>query len=142
MEVNLTTQVPLQQQQQQSQQGPNGTNASGATQTVQNVPDQVVTAATNAEDTNVRDDDALRRQDRNAREAAVASIEDLKIQGLKTRIGFDTENDLVFLEILTPKTEDVIQRIPSENLVEFLADQFEQISASNRTAAQSFDRSI
>lgn len=141
MEVSLTTQVPLQQQQ-QTQQAPNGTNATGATQTVQNVPDQVVTAATNTEDANVRDDDALRRQDRGAREAAVASIDDLKIKGLKTRVGFDTENDLVYLEILTPKTEDVIQRIPSESLVEFLAEQFEQISVSNRTALQAFDRSI
>jgi uncharacterized FlaG/YvyC family protein len=141
MEVNLTTQVPLQQQQ-QPQQNPNGTNAPGSTQTVQNIPDQVVTAATNAEDTNVRDDDALRRQERGARDAGVASLDDLRIQGLKTRVGFDTENDLVFLEILTPKTEDVIQRIPSESLVEFLSEQFEQITSSGRAVSQSFDRSI
>ncbi|MEQ8601975.1 MAG: hypothetical protein RIB45_01555 [Marivibrio sp.] len=141
MEVNLTTQVPLPQSQ-QNNQGPNATNASGATQTVQNVPDQVVTAATNAEDANVRDDDALRRQERGARETGVASLDDLQIQGLKTRVGFDTDNDLVYLEILTPRTEDVIQRIPSESLVEFLSEQFEQISAQNRAAAQPFDRSI
>jgi len=141
MEVNLTTQVPLPQNQ-QNQQGPNATNASGATQTVQNVPDQVVTAATNAEDANVRDDDALRRQERGARDTGVSSLDDLQIQGLKTRVGFDTDNDLVYLEILTPRTEDVIQRIPSESLVEFLSEQFEQISAQNRAAAQPFDRSI
>lgn len=140
MEINPASQVPLQQQTQQ--QGPNGTNVSGATQTVQNVPDQVVTAPTNAEDTNVRDDDALRRQERGAREAGVASLEDLKVQGLKTRVGFDTEYDLVFLEILTPKTEDVIQRIPSESLVEFLADQFQQSIDTGSAPAQSFDRSI
>jgi len=141
MEVNLTTQVPLQQQQ-QTQQSPNGTNTPGTTQTVQNVPDQVVTAATNAEGSNVRDDDALRRQERGAREAALSSLEDLKIQGLKTRVGFDAENDLVFLEILTPKTENVIQRIPSESLVEFLADQFDKISTTGRETPQPFDRSI
>ncbi|MCR9220796.1 MAG: hypothetical protein NXI21_11260 [Alphaproteobacteria bacterium] len=141
MEVNLTTQVPLQQQQ-QSQQGPNATNSSGATQTVQNVPDQVVTAATNAEDANVRDEDALRRQERSAREAGVASIDDLRIQGLKTRVGFDTENDLVFLEILTPKTEDVIQRIPSESLIEFLADQFNRLSDAGRVSQETLDRSV
>lgn len=141
MEVNLTTQVPLPQNQ-QNQQNPNATNASGATQTVQNVPDQVVTAATNAEDANVRDDDALRRQERSARDAGVASLDDLRIQGLKTRVGFDTQNDLVYLEILTPKTEDVIQRIPSESLVEFLSEQFEQISVQNRAVAAPLDRSI
>lgn len=141
MDVNLTTQVPLQQQQ-QTQQSPNGTNAPGTTQTVQNLPDQVVTAPANAEESNVRDDDALRRQERSAREPGISSLQDLQIQGLKTRVGFDTENDLVFLEILTPKTEDVIQRIPSESLVEFLAEQFQQTIESAGAAAGSFDRSI
>ncbi len=143
MEVNPTPQLPVQQQQ-SGQQSPNATNAPGVTQTVQNVPDQVVTAATNAEDTNVRDDDALRGRERGQRDGAVASLEELRLQGLKTRVGFDTENDLVFLEILAPKTEDVIQRIPSESLVEFLASQFQETleTGGARGSQQAFDRSI
>lgn len=144
MEVNPAPQVALQQQQTAQQQTPNATNAPGVAQTVQSVPDQVVTAATNAEETNVREDDAQRNRQDNSREPNIASLEDLKLAGLKTRVGFDTEHDLVYLEILTPKTEDVIQRIPSEHLVEYLADEFQEALESGpvREAAQSFDRSI
>lgn len=126
MEVSLTTQVPLPQQQPQ-QPAPNAANAPGATQTVQGVPDQVVTATTQADETNARSEDALRRQDRSEREGALASLQELQIEGLQTRIGFDQEKDLVFLEILLPKTEDVIARIPSENLVDFLSEKFSDV---------------
>lgn len=139
MEVNLNANVALPQQ---SQQAPNATSEAGATQTVQNVPDQVVTAATNPSSTSARDDDALRREDRAAREAQVASLQDLQIEGLKTRVGFDQENDTVFLEILAPQSEDVIQRIPSESLVEFLSEQFSQVTTANSNIAQALDRSV
>lgn len=140
MEVNVNPQVSLPTQ--QSQQAPNATSEAGATQTVQNVPDQVVTATTNTSSSNVRDDDALRRDDRASREASVAALQDLQIEGLQTRVGFDQESDTVFLEILAPQTENVIQRIPSENLVEFLAEQFERTSSTGGSNAQALDRSV
>ena len=130
MDVSLTTQVPLPQQQPQ-QQAPNATNSVGATQTVQAIPDQAVTAVTDPSETNTRSEDALRRPDRQVREGAVRSFQDLQIQGLQTRIGFDVDDELVFLEILTPKTENVIGRIPSESLVEYLRSQFERITDPN-----------
>ncbi len=140
MEVSLNTNVALPQS--QSQQNPSATSEAGATQTVQNVPDQVVTAATAPSQTSVRDDDALRREDRAAREATVASLQDLQIEGLKTRVGFDQESDTVFLEILSPQSDDVIQRIPSESLVEFLSEQFSQVTTANSNIAQALDRSV
>ena len=140
MDVNLTSQVPLPQGQQQ-QTAPNATNQSGATSTVQNVPDNVVTAATDATETSAREDDALRRQDRSEREQAIASLQDFQTEGLRTRVGFDAESDRVFLEILAPQTEEVIQRIPSENLIEFLQTEVDPVAARS-SSAQTLDASI
>ena len=102
MEVSLPAQLlaPQSAQQQPSSQQPNVTNQVGATQTLQSVPDQVVTAATDPTATNAREDDALRRQERAAREQQIATLQDLEIKGLTTRIDYDTERERVFLEIL------------------------------------------
>ncbi|NMM46349.1 flagellar protein FlaG [Rhodospirillaceae bacterium KN72] len=140
MDVNLTSQVPLPQNN-QSQQAPNATNQTGATATVQTVPDNVVTAATESAQSNSREEDALRRQERSVREQAVASLDDIRIEGLKTRFGFDAEKDRVFLEILLPKTEEVLRRIPSESLIEFLQSQVDRISSPGGSS-QAFDQSI
>ena len=66
MDINLSSQtaVPAQQQ---PQTAPSATSEAGATTTVQKTPDNVVTAATQSVETNVRDDDALRRQHRGMR---------------------------------------------------------------------------
>lgn len=125
MEVNLPAQVPLQQA---TQPAPQQAVDAGATPTIQRLPDNVVTAAETTSDPNVRSEDAFRRQSRTQQET-LASLEELQIQGLRTRVGFDVENELVFLEILQPKTEEVIQRIPSEGLVQFLNEQFNRAVA-------------
>lgn len=145
MDVNLTSQVPLPQSQ-QSQQAPNATTQAGATSTVQSVPDNVVTATTAQSESSVREEDAFRRQERSDRERAVSQLEDLQIQGIETRFGFDAENDRVFLEVLRPNTEEVIQRIPSENLIQFLQTQVDQVGGAVGSdpapEPQSLDRSI
>jgi uncharacterized FlaG/YvyC family protein len=142
MEVNLPAQLltPQSAQQQPASQQTTVANQVGATQTVQAVPDQVVTAATDPTATNTREDDALRRQERPSREPPIATLEDLQVQGLTTRIDYDTERERVFLEILAPRTNEVLQRIPSENLLDFLATQIVQQPSSGRT--ESFDRSV
>lgn len=141
MEVSLPAQLlaPQSAQQQPSSQQPNVTNQVGATQTIQSVPDQVVTAATDPTATNAREDDALRRQERAAREQQIAALQDLEIKGLTTRIDYDTERERVFLEILTPTTKEVLQRIPSENLLDFLAAQTARLTSPSSEAV---DRSV
>lgn len=141
MEVSLPAQLlaPQSAQQQPSSQQPNVTNQVGATQTLQSVPDQVVTAATDPTATNAREDDALRRQERAAREQQIATLQDLEIKGLTTRIDYDTERERVFLEILTPRTNEVLQRIPSENLLDFLAAQTARLTS---TSSEVVDRSV
>lgn len=141
MDVNLTTQVPLPQTS-QSQPAPNATAQADATSTLQNVPDNVVTAATDPAQTNTREEDALRRQERSVREQGVSSLQDLEVAGLTTRVGFDAESDRVFLEILLPQTEEVIRRIPSENLIEFLQSSVDQVTGTGSANAVAFDRSI
>lgn len=141
MDVNLTPQVPLPQNS-QSQPAPNATAQAGATSTVQNVPDNVVTAATENTETNAREEDALRRQERSQREQGVSALQDLEIAGLRTRVDFDVEEDRVFLEILLPRTEEVIRRIPSESLIEFLQSQVDRITARSGASSQAFDQSI
>ena len=141
MEINITPPVPLSQNS-LTQQAPNATTQAGATTTVQNVPDNVVTATTDSAQPNTREDDALRRRERSVREQGVSALQELQIQGLKTRVGFDAETDVVFLEVLLPNTEEVLRRIPSENLIEFLQSQVDRISNRGDSASRAFDTSI
>ena len=141
MEINITPPVPLSQNS-QTQQAPNATTQARATTTVQSVPDNVVTATTDSAQPNTREDDALRRRERSVREQGVSALQELQIQGLKTRVGFDAETDVVFLEVLLPNTEEVLRRIPSENLIEFLQSQVDRISNRGDSASRAFDTSI
>lgn len=142
MDVNLNPQVPLQQNSQTQQTAPNATAQANATTTVQSVPDVVVTAATENSQTSAREEDALRRQDRSVREQGVSSLQDFELQGLTTRVGFDAEADRVFLEILLPQSEEVLRRIPSENLIEFLQTRVDPVQAEAQRNVQALDRSI
>ena len=126
MEVNLPPQVSLPQQNTQ-QQNLGSTAEAGATQTLQKSPDNVVTATTQASESNIREEDALRRESRAGQDLAPPTFEDLRVSGLKTRVGYDNIQETVYLEILQPNTEEVLSRIPSESLLEYLASQAETI---------------
>ncbi|WP_425403979.1 hypothetical protein [Hwanghaeella sp.] len=141
MEVSLNTSPVALPQQQQSNTPPTPAADAGAVPTLQGTPDNVVTAAVAPSETNVRDDDALRRQGGNSREGRVASLQDLELNGLRTRVGFDAESETVFLEILQPRTDQVIQRIPSEGLVQFLNEQFDQLITDAATDTTAVDTS-
>lgn len=141
MEVSLNT-TPVQlPQQQQSTTPPTPAAEAGAVPTLQATPDNVVTAAVSPSETNVRDDDALRRQSGGGRDGGLASLQDLELNGVRTRVGFDAESETVFLEILQPRTEEVIQRIPSEGLVQFLNEQFDQLISSATSDSTAVDTS-
>ena len=142
MEVTFNTPVQAQPQTAPQTSQPGATVEAGAVATLASVADNVVTAAVPTSDPNTRSDDASRRQNNTAQEG-IASLQEFRAQGLSTRIGFDPENEQVFLEILAPRTEEVIQRIPSEGLVEFLSEQFNRIVTNGANAGNpSFDASI
>ena len=142
MEVSLNTTPATLPQQQPSTTAPNPAVDAGAVPTLQSTPDNVVTAPVAPTETNVRGDDAFRRQGGGARDGAVASFSDLRLEGLSTRVGFDAESETVFLEILQPRTEEVIQRIPSEGLVQFLNEQFDRIVTDTGAANRAIDQSV
>ncbi len=142
MEVSLNTSPTPLPQQQPSTTPPNPAVDAGAVPTLQSTPDNVVTAPVAPTETNVREDDAFRRQGAPTREGGAASLADLQIEGLSTRVGFDAESETVFLEILQPQTDEVIQRIPSEGLVQFLNEQFDQIVASGSRGDRAIDQSV
>lgn len=142
MEVTFNTPVQAQPQTAPQTTQPASNVEAGATPTISTVADNVVTAAVSTSDPETRSDDASRRQNGSTQEG-VASLAELRVQGLSTRIGFDPENEQVFLEILQPRTNDVIQRIPSEGLVEFLSEQFNRIVADGADGGNPrFDASI
>lgn len=128
MDISVTTQSGSTPQPAQTQ--PAAVSQAGAVGTLQSAPENVVTPAVSPSETNVREEDAFRRPANPSRDAAVASLQSLELSGLQTRVGFDAEREEVFLEILRPGTSDVIQRIPSEGLIEFLSEQFDQLSGT------------
>ncbi|WP_259783134.1 hypothetical protein [Aestuariispira ectoiniformans] len=142
IEVNLPPQTTPQQQQPQ-QQSLNATAQAGATATEQTSPDNVVTATTDLANPNTREEDASRRESRGDRQSPLATLENLKINGLNTRLEYDNDHEVVFLEILQPRTEEVVQKIPSEKLVEYLSEQAKQVLAEDVAYSDSaLDRSI
>ena len=130
---------------QQSQSATSTTSSAGATETLQKTPDNVVTATTSSESTNVRDDDALRRQERSDRDLQIDTLDNLKLAGLKARLGYDIEDEQVYLEILLPNTDEVLQRVPSESLLDYLAEQITKsvgINPAVDSNEKPFDQSI
>lgn len=142
MDIAFTPQVNLPQTN-TPQTNVGATAEAGATSTVQKVPDNVVTAATETEQSNVRDDDASRRESRPDNPATLDTFQNLQIDGFQTRLGFDNESDVFYLEILQPDSDNVVQRIPSESLVEYLNSKFDElIQESTSSSAANLDRSI
>lgn len=145
MDINFNPNQGVQQQQPQ-QQTLNPNAQAGATQTLQSSPDNVVTATTETSQSNTRDEDASRRESRGDRQSSLRTMDELRISGLKTRVGYDNEQETVFLEVLQPRTDDVIIRIPSEELIQYLSQQAQQlrsggeVNAASSTAA--LDQSI
>ncbi len=123
---------------QQTQPSLSQTAEAGATKTEQTAPDNVVTALTDPDEPSARDDDALRR-DPKASGGGLATIDSLRVSGFKTRIDYDNERERVFLEIIEPKTDEILQRIPSEGLLEYLSDKDTQ---SRGPGVSSFDTTI
>ena len=122
---------------QQTQPSLSQTAEAGATKTEQSAPDNVVTALTDPENLNARDDDALRREPKAG--GGLSTIDNLRVSGFKTRIDYDNERERVFLEIIEPKTEEILQRIPSEGLLEYLSDKSVEPRSSR---VSSFDQTI
>ena len=134
MEIHIQNQPTLPSAQ-QTQAATSVTNNTGSVNTLQKSPDNVVSAASDIEKSNVRDDDAARRQEKSTLDLNIKRFEEQKIIGVKARIGYDREDKNIYLEIIMPKTEEVIQRIPSKEFAQFLSTQISSIQNNNPISA-------
>ena len=132
MEIHIQNQPTLPSAQ-QSQSATSTTNQTGSVDTLQKSPDNVVAAASDVNKPNVRDDDAARRQEKSSIDLNVKRFNDQKLVGVKARIGYDREDKNIYLEILMPKTDEVMQRIPSKEFATFLASQVTSIKNNNHS---------
>lgn len=103
--------------------------------TIQSNPEQVVTSPEQgAAPENDRRRDTLGRQaediQRNNRET---DNDEFRVTSRRTTLSFDTEQNRVFLEVIDSNTDEVVERIPSENLVAFISRALED---ATRDAAE------
>ncbi|WP_420549381.1 hypothetical protein [Curvivirga sp.] len=141
MDIAFTPQVNLPQTNTpQPQTG--ATIEAGAVSTLQRTPDNVVTAATETDQPNVREEDASRQESRPDTPATLDTYQNLRIDGFQTRLGFDNETDTYFMEVLQPDSDNVIQRIPSESLIEYLDSKFDELIQESAQSSATLDRSI
>ena len=110
-------------QSQPAQPDPTPATDAGA---LQNNPENVVTPPAKAEPApEDRRRDVLGQQAEDGAQGLSrrTDLSDGEPAGLtrRTTLNFDSEQNRVFLEVIDKKTDEVIQRIPSENFVNFVA---------------------
>ncbi len=81
-------------------------------------------------------DDASRG---NSDSQQASAPEDLQLTSRRTTLNFDSEQNRIFLEVVDSTTEEVIEQIPSEKFVEFVANALE--SEEDSSAQESDERS-
>ena len=141
MEVNAP---PPPQPQQPITQAVTTTDNAGAVKTDQTSLDNVVTATAQINETNVRGDDALpKRNMRAPLEDRLPSMSEMRLSGIQGSFDYDIDNNVIFLEIKFRDNDEVYARIPSEELLEFMAAQSQQRQERSQEFMQSLmDQSI
>ncbi len=123
MEVQFAPLASFQTQTGQPANPPAGAD-SAAVKTVQSNPSNVVTATAKSEGSrNARRDDTSGRAAQEVASSARQAVDSLRLTNRRTQIGFNSELNRVFLEVINAKTDEVVERIPSEQLVRFVAEQ-------------------
>lgn len=125
-----------QSQSQPAQPAPTPATDAGA---IQSNPQNVVTPPAKAEPApEDRRQDVLGQQaeDKAPGQSTNANIASGEAGGLtrRTTLNFDSEQNRVFLEVIDKKTDEVIQRIPSENFVSFVASVLDEPTTSENAA--------
>ena len=125
MEVQFAPLASFQTQTGQPANQPSGADSSSV-KTVQSNPSNVVTATAKSEGSrSARRDDTSSRAAQEVTVSARQAIDSLRLTNRRTQIGFNSELNRVFLEVINAKTDEVVERIPSERLVRFVAEQLE-----------------
>ncbi|MDD9907153.1 MAG: flagellar protein FlaG [Rhodospirillaceae bacterium] len=102
----------------------NQTGASGPAQsaTLDTNPENTVTPVdSGGASQNDRRQDLLGQDQSGARgDSEERSPDDLQLTSRRTTLNFDSEQNRIFLEVVDSNTEEVIERIPSDQLVELV----------------------
>jgi len=110
--------------QSQSASNQTGVSSLAQTSTLGTNPENAVTPIENGDSAqNDRRQDLLGGQDSAAgtRGESVAKVsEDLQLTSRRTTLNFDSEQNRIFLEIVDTTTDEVIEQIPSDQLVELV----------------------
>ena len=107
----------------QSASNPSGASSLGQTATIDTNPENTVTPVANGEALQSdRRQDQFGRDDTQSRagQQAAGAPADLSILGFRTTLNFDSEQNRIFLQIVNTETDEVIEQIPSDQLVEFV----------------------
>ena len=92
------------------------------TNTVQSSPDNVVTPS--AESDGARGDrrkDTLGQQPEDVT-SALSELGSERLTNRRTQLGFNSQLNRVFLEVVDTKTDEILETIPPEELVRFFSD--------------------
>lgn len=107
----------------QSASNQTGASSLGQTATIDTNPENTVTPVANGEALQSdRREDQFGRDDTQSPsgQQATRAPADLSILGFRTTLNFDSEQNRIFLQIVNTDTDEVIEQIPSDQLVEFV----------------------
>jgi len=115
----------------QSASNQTGTSNLASTGTLDTNPENTVTPVdSGGASQNDRRQDLLGQDQSGADGQAARSPEDLQLTSRRTTLNFDSEQNRIFLEVVDSNTEEVIERIPSDQLVELVKQVLDSESES------------
>ena len=124
MDVQLVPKTVLPSGPQASPQPPpaNGAEANSANKPILANAAQAVTVGAEVESQSVdRRQDRIGRQDGEVRSAQQA-LDSLRLTSRRTQLDFDRELDIVVLQVVDTRTDEVVETIPAEELVRQLRE--------------------
>ena len=125
MDVNFSS-LPSLQTQSGAQSGSNSIpGGDSAVKTLQSNPDNVVSQSGQSAGPKSDSDRGLARQEQPELQSAHQALDSLKFSSRRTQVGFNSELNKVFLEIVDTRTDKVVEQIPSEEFVRFVSEQLE-----------------
>ena len=114
-----------------------GTTGAAQTATLQTNPETTVTPVdSGGASQNDRRRDTLGQNDTALGSREDSSPEDLRLSSRRTTINFDSEQNRIFLEVVDTNTDEVIEQIPSDQLVEQVRKMLETANGGGGTGEE------
>ena len=125
MDLNFSS-LPTLQTQSGAKSGSNSIpGGDSAVKTLQINPDSVVSQSGRSAKSKSDSESGLARQQQPELQSAQQVLDSLRFSSRRTQVGFNSELNKVFLEIVDTRTDKVIEQIPSKELVKFVSERLE-----------------